>query len=357
MPYGKRKRKRKASRKGKVVTLSAHQARTKAYDSRIEKVMARVARHEDDKQITWKIYRESCGALGIGGGLGGYARFRPALNAQNTQDSVFDFINGYWSGNSAQSWQYLSRTPKAYHLLDIEKMKTLQVGQTNQQAMVAMVSGPLGTFRPRQERLLDIIKIKSIVLYLDLNFPCKPPDATVGQRSLSGATTNQTLGLYVNPAAAPAIDQRGTITCIFKLIRCTGTERAPNYEFAIPESAAHMGNCRPPGWRSLLDKPLSGEDRSFAVSVLEERTVRFRIKNVSQRKQFRMTWRPKYPREYQYAHDSDTFLHVKEGAYEQYFLHMATDSPEPALQVSPNQSDIKPRVRVVQICNFRDAQA
>lgn len=52
--YGKRKRRNKR----KAVTLSARQARTKRYDSRIEKVIARVARQEDAKQKQKLIYRQ-----------------------------------------------------------------------------------------------------------------------------------------------------------------------------------------------------------------------------------------------------------------------------------------------------------
>lgn len=59
--YGKkrgRKPRRRAARKKNVVTLSNHQARTKAYDSKIEKVIARVARQEDAKQKQRLIFRQ-----------------------------------------------------------------------------------------------------------------------------------------------------------------------------------------------------------------------------------------------------------------------------------------------------------
>lgn len=53
-----RKRKGRRGRKRRVVTLSNRQASTKAYDSRIEKVIARVARQEDNKQKEKLVYRQ-----------------------------------------------------------------------------------------------------------------------------------------------------------------------------------------------------------------------------------------------------------------------------------------------------------
>lgn len=55
----RRYKKRKApSRKGKVLKLSNRQAKTKAYDSRIEKVIARVARQEVQKGALKLVYRQ-----------------------------------------------------------------------------------------------------------------------------------------------------------------------------------------------------------------------------------------------------------------------------------------------------------
>lgn len=59
MPRRRFNRKRKkGSRKRRTLTISAHQARTKAYDSRVEKIMARVARQEDAKNQIRLIYRQ-----------------------------------------------------------------------------------------------------------------------------------------------------------------------------------------------------------------------------------------------------------------------------------------------------------
>lgn len=58
MPRGKYARRRRPRGKKNVVKLSTRQARTKAYDSRIEKVMARVARQEDEKHIAKLTFRQ-----------------------------------------------------------------------------------------------------------------------------------------------------------------------------------------------------------------------------------------------------------------------------------------------------------
>lgn len=55
---GKGKRKRNYSRKGKVVKISNRQAKTHAYDSKIEKIIARVARKEDMKHIQKLEFRQ-----------------------------------------------------------------------------------------------------------------------------------------------------------------------------------------------------------------------------------------------------------------------------------------------------------
>lgn len=56
--FKKNYKKGKGYRKRKVLTLSNRQASTKAYDSRIEKVMARVARQEDKKNQIRLQYRQ-----------------------------------------------------------------------------------------------------------------------------------------------------------------------------------------------------------------------------------------------------------------------------------------------------------
>lgn len=53
-----RRNRRRKSKKPKPLTLSAHQASTKKYDSRIEKVIARVARQEDQRNKQKLIYRQ-----------------------------------------------------------------------------------------------------------------------------------------------------------------------------------------------------------------------------------------------------------------------------------------------------------
>lgn len=60
MPRQRRKapRRNRRKRRPRAVTLSTRQARTKKYDSRIEKVIARVARQEDQKAKDKLIYRQ-----------------------------------------------------------------------------------------------------------------------------------------------------------------------------------------------------------------------------------------------------------------------------------------------------------
>lgn len=55
---GRGKKKGRKSRKGKVLKISNHQASTKKYDSKVEKIIARVARQEDQKAKEKLIFRQ-----------------------------------------------------------------------------------------------------------------------------------------------------------------------------------------------------------------------------------------------------------------------------------------------------------
>lgn len=333
---GRFRRKKRFVKKKKAY---ASRLRDKKINTAVERAAKRIAKQEDQKQILWKIHRDDFGLLG---NTPGWVQYQNAAAAGR-----YNYISGYWSGNSTSSWSRISSSPIAYFLMDMKKQTFLPTSvPANPTAPtyhqdLGGVTNPVPTLqsRPNQLRITDTIKIKSISLLVDLNYP---------------------IPLYTSPAPpgvpVPQLDDRGFVDVYCKLLRVKGTNVAVSPTFVVPQNATTMLR---PTWfhhEKLLDTVTSDKPIVGDVQVVAKTRLRLHTSVHSQRRLIRLNYRPKNPKIYRFMLNSNNPNSTQAPMTESYFLQIYNTSPQPGVQLSPTDGGAHMRVRVLSKIEFCDAQ-